>query len=758
MPSRTPTPKSAKNTPLFASSEEPLKLTGSRPRTSLLHKMTVTLTGVTAASIVLLSATAYSIARSVLSARVLDQVGVMATVREDYLEKILQSEREQTSVLATRPELRESPTADSAPAIVASLFGNLRGQNAYVLGVTLYTLRGSVVASAGERSAPVPDGIAGSMLVPLVDGRSGWLSTDAYVPLMANDGSPQGFLAVRYDAFPILAAVFSRASLGNDAEMTIAAVRDGQVSILQHSRTDPLHSYVLGSADEPHLYGTPLVRAAEGEEGIARMRDDRGRDVFAAYRYLPSVGWGMSVDVPAETALYGLAVLALSLGIIGFLLVLLACILAYVTSRHITGPLAHLSQKMHQLKPGKWDFRRTVTSGDEVEVLDAAFAELTDRLHGIYDKLEDTVAERTEQLRKESALDRAILETIEYGVIAVDPKGIVTDVNPAALQLLGYEEKEVIGKPGTAVLQYAQRRKTLGKDEHPLATALNGNQSFRSRAANHPSLLRKNQTLLPVTFLVTPLLQGKKLLGAIAVFQDMTEERQIDYLKSEFISLASHQLRTPLSSIRWYVELMAGEEKSTMTADQKSYFKEIDKAAKRMANLLEALLHVAKLEGGGVVAELQEADLRTVAEQIADEWSPPMKEKGVSFTVILPPPGSMVRTDPVLLQIIVQNFLNNAMKYTPKGKEIILSIRRENAKFILSVRDSGVGIPTAEQKRVFEKFFRAHNVRQMDTDGTGLGLYMSKAIAEKLGGAIFFESQEGRGSTFTLVLPGRKTA
>ncbi len=761
MPPRSSVPKTAKNAPVtgqFPAHEQPLKLTGTPARSSLRRKMTFAFAGVTVLTIVISGCTAFTIARSVLSSRVLDQVGVMATVREDYLEKALQSEREQTSAAALRPELHEAIAPETASALVTSLFAHLRGQNVYTLGVTLYTPRGGVIASTGDRSEALPDTIAGSVLIPFIDRKEGWIASDVYVPLTSADGTLTGYLAARYDVFPILAAIFSPASLGRDAEITLSTEQDGDIYILQHSRTDPLRSYRLGSADETHLYGTPLVRAAEGEEGVGRMQDDRGRDVFAAYRYLPSMGWGMSVDVPAESALYGISILAISLAVIGALLLLLACMLAYIFSRHITGPLTHLSQKMRQLKPGQWDFRRTVTSGDEVEVLDAAFAELTGRLHGIYDTLEDTIAERTAELRKESALDRAILETIEYGVVAVDPEGIITDVNPAALQLLGWEEKDVIGKQSTLILQYAQRRKTLPNNEHPVTTTLRGNQSFRSRASNHPSLLRKNQTLLPVTFLVTPLLQGKKLLGAIAVFQDMTEERQIDYLKSEFISLASHQLRTPLSSIRWYVELMAGEEKSAMTADQKSYFKEIDKAAKRMASLLEALLHVAKLEGGGVVAELHEEDLRAVAEQIADEWSPSMKEKGVSFTVILPPPGTIVRTDPVLLQVVVQNFLNNSMKYTPKGKEITLSIRREGAKFILSVRDTGVGIPTAEQRRVFEKFFRAHNVRQMDTDGTGLGLYMSKAIAEKLGGAIFFESQEGRGSTFTLVLPGRKGA
>ncbi len=255
---------------------------------------------------------------------------------------------------------------------------------------------------------------------------------------------------------------------------------------------------------------------------------------------------------------------------------------------------------------------------------------------------------------------------------------------------------------------------------------------------------------------VAPLLSGKKLEGAIVVFQDMTEERQIDYMKTEFISLASHQLRTPLASIRWYIELLDGDEKKSLSADQKSYFEEIGKASGRMANLLEALLHVARIDSGAITPDFQDINLRDLIVQMNEEWIILCREKGVKFEMNLPDPTIAIRTDPVLLQIVLQNFITNAVKYSPRNREVHFRSRREGTKLIFSVQDTGVGIPVDEQKRVFEKFFRAHNVRKLDTDGTGLGLYISKAIAERLGGKIFFESSEGKGSTFTLILPAKE--
>jgi signal transduction histidine kinase len=158
-----------------------------------------------------------------------------------------------------------------------------------------------------------------------------------------------------------------------------------------------------------------------------------------------------------------------------------------------------------------------------------------------------------------------------------------------------------------------------------------------------------------------------------------------------------------------------------------------------------------------LIPEEKEVDLVEVLHQMMSEWEMLAKEKGIVFSVAFPFQSLTIHTDPVLLQVVIQNFLANALKYSTSGNGIRLGIRENtNEAVSIFVQDSGVGIPMSEQKRVFEKFFRAHNVRQMDTDGTGLGLYMSKSIAEKLGGTITFESEEGKGSTFIFTLPLKK--
>ncbi|MSR86753.1 PAS domain-containing sensor histidine kinase [Candidatus Peribacteria bacterium] len=424
-------------------------------------------------------------------------------------------------------------------------------------------------------------------------------------------------------------------------------------------------------------------------------------------------------NIPSEAGvafvqyhLLGLTVLILS----GLLLVL-AILLSTLLARDLARPLQELSAKVRLLQPGTWLFRRTVHTDDEVE-----------------------------------ELDRTILRSIEYGVITTNTGGAVTDVNPAACLLLQRSRDELIGQPGSGVIPLFQRKLQPFTGVHPIQQVLEKRVSYRSHPSEHLSVQRKDEAMVPVTLLVVPLISDNELFGTIAVLQEQSLERQIDYMKSEFISLASHQLRTPLSTIRWYVEMLESEEGS-FSEEHKSYLDEVDVAANRMANLIDALLHVARLEDGALAQNKEKVDITSFFQRIIEGWSITMKKQGISFVSDLPTQRAEIFTDPVLLEIVMQNLFTNAVKYSLSKKDIILKIHADAHQLHMSVQDEGMGIPEAEQKRIFQKFFRAKNVREVDTDGSGLGLYMSKKICENLGGALSFSSKEGQGTTFMVVLP-----
>jgi len=438
--------------------------------------------------------------------------------------------------------------------------------------------------------------------------------------------------------------------------------------------------------------------------------------------------------------------------LISALLITFAAMVGYFLAKSIAWPLRRVAISLKDLQPGHWLYARTVHTRDEVEVLDHVIADLTARLKTTYDHLEELVAERTQQLKREYALDRAILDSIEYGVATLDAKGLVSDVNPALVKLLGFTLEECIGKRAVDLLQLSQKRSKFTEETHPVMQLIKSRRSFRSSAAMHLSLLKKDETLLPVLLMATPLLEGDTLLGGIVIFQDMTEDRQIDYMKSEFITLASHQLRTPLSAVRWNLELF-GEAGVALTQDQKEYITEIDQSSTRMAKVLDELLHAARLEEGGYAYDKQEVNLTTVLQRIVDENAIVAQASGITLVPQFATDAIPASTDPILLEIILQNLIGNAVKYSEKGSQVEFTVEKKPDHVLIHVIDHGFGIPVHEQKRVFEKFFRAHNVRQKDTDGTGLGLYISKRALASLGGTITFESKEGKGSTFMVKLP-----
>ncbi|MFH0851877.1 MAG: HAMP domain-containing sensor histidine kinase, partial [Candidatus Peregrinibacteria bacterium] len=226
-------------------------------------------------------------------------------------------------------------------------------------------------------------------------------------------------------------------------------------------------------------------------------------------------------------------------------------------------------------------------------------------------------------------------------------------------------------------------------------------------------------------------------------------------MKSEFISLASHQLRTPLSMISWYVELLQTDDHEKLSETQQSYVAEMSLASQRMARLIDALLRVSKLEGGGVTPVDQEIDLAMLVRDVAEDERSLAKDRKISMELRLPQALS-VATDPTLVQIILHNIISNAVKYSEEGDAIMVQLAQEGEHIIVTVQDIGIGIPQAEQKYLFTRLFRASNATKTDTTGSGLGLYISRMISEQLKGRISFRSTEGEGSTFIFELPLKK--
>jgi PAS domain S-box-containing protein len=362
--------------------------------------------------------------------------------------------------------------------------------------------------------------------------------------------------------------------------------------------------------------------------------------------------------------------------------------------------------------------------------------------------------------------DEAVLSSIGDAVFAVDMHGKITLFNPSASQISGFSKDEAIGRHYHDILKFILEKDGSRHDSF-ITQALSG---FMSSMKNHTLLIRKDGSKVPVADSAAPIRDAKgKLLGAIIVFRDVTRENELDRAKSEFVSLASHQLRTPLSAIGWYSEMLLNGDAGKLTKEQKEQVTEIYEGNQRMVELVNSLLNVSRLEVGKLQNDAEPTSLTDILHSLQQELKPSITAKEMKLESHIDEALPKITADPKLLRMIVQNLMSNAVKYTPeKGKVTVtlrsvtaesadlhsLNLKQPLSKYVLlKVTDTGYGIPESQHGKIFQKMFRADNVRALDVEGTGLGLYIVREVVQKLGGKIWFESEEGKGTTFTVVLP-----
>ncbi|MBI4709029.1 MAG: HAMP domain-containing histidine kinase [Candidatus Portnoybacteria bacterium] len=224
-------------------------------------------------------------------------------------------------------------------------------------------------------------------------------------------------------------------------------------------------------------------------------------------------------------------------------------------------------------------------------------------------------------------------------------------------------------------------------------------------------------------------------------------------MKTEFIRVASHQLRTPLSALRWALDFMAGGSIGQPTEEQKEYLQIMKDSDARMIKLVNDLLDVTKIEMGNLPLVLKPVNLAVIAQDIIRELSPMAKAANVSIVFEADEDLPMVLSDPDKMRMVFTNLMDNAIKYTKGKGQVNVAAQKKGDYIQVSVRDEGVGIPKNQQKFIFQKFFRSDNVMKHQTVGTGLGLFIVKAIVDANNGSIWFESQEDKGATFYFKIP-----
>jgi PAS domain S-box-containing protein len=344
----------------------------------------------------------------------------------------------------------------------------------------------------------------------------------------------------------------------------------------------------------------------------------------------------------------------------------------------------------------------------------------------------------------------ALIASIGEGLIATDDKGRITRVNKPALDIFGYKSAELLHRRVTdKIVAVYENGKPLDVIDTPIAKSYLTGKAISERA----NYRRKDGTVIPVQVTVSPLLLKGVPIGAVQLFRDIRAEIQMDKMKSDFISLASHQLRTPLSTVNIYAGMLIDGLAGELNDEQRAFTRTMLGAAHRMNELIDTLLNITRIEAGGIEVSPSNIELHSFLEEIISSIMPSIEEKNMSLRFKADDTPISLKTDPVLFKEVLINLLTNAIKYTPEAGTIEIMLLRSSKNIIVSVQDNGYGIPSLDQSHIFTKFFRADNILLHDVAGTGLGLYLTKMIAESLNGDLWFESEENEGSTFYFSLP-----
>lgn len=269
---------------------------------------------------------------------------------------------------------------------------------------------------------------------------------------------------------------------------------------------------------------------------------------------------------------------------------------------------------------------------------------------------------------------------------------------------------------------------------------------FISKNYDNPEVLIIAESLVVIVVMI---------IGT-AVVRLVDQITRINKIKSEFVSIVSHQLRTPLSAIKWETELFLSKFKKELNKKQVKDIENIANLNQRMIKLVNDLLDVARIDQNRLIIRKEKFNFSKILEDIVKEFSPLAKNHNIEITLNIKKRLPLAFADPNKIKLAVENLLTNSIKYTNSGGKIEIKLFKEADNLVFEIKDSGVGIPEEQLKRVFEKFFRSDNAVKYQTEGTGLGLYIAKNIIDQSGGKMWFQSMEKVGSVFSFSIPSVK--
>lgn len=346
---------------------------------------------------------------------------------------------------------------------------------------------------------------------------------------------------------------------------------------------------------------------------------------------------------------------------------------------------------------------------------------------------------------------KSVVDNSSNAVIILSIDGVILYANKMALKITELKKDQIINKK-QSLIRFVDGK--TGKElNHLIEKTIKSGKTNKDLNKNGVILKPNGKTASVAISVISLKDRQNKVWAGFVIFHDITKDKEMEQTKTEFVSLASHQLRTPLSTINWYSEMMLSGDAGKLTAEQNKYVEEIYHGTQRMIELVNDLLNISKIDLGMITIKPEMVNFREVVESVLSELYPQIENKKIKINKKYDQVVPHIMLDAKLARIICQNLLSNAVKYTPKSGKVFISLNKNQNKLLLKIADTGIGIPKDQQAQIFSRLFRAKNAKEKLTEGTGLGLYIVQLAVEKLGGRVWFESIENGGTTFYVSIP-----
>ncbi|MFW6098043.1 MAG: ATP-binding protein [Chloroflexota bacterium] len=478
-----------------------------------------------------------------------------------------------------------------------------------------------------------------------------------------------------------------------------------------------------------HLRRPEIQQAlVAGEGSSTRFSESLGEEmVYAAQPIVDGeevLGFAR-VALPANTIERRISNLVNTLFSAALIISVLAVLLAVVIAERTARPVRRLTAVAERMARGDLEARLFVSSRDEV-------GKLTRTFNNMGEQLRDKVRTLDEQRNRLAT----VLELMADGVLITDGDGRVQLINPAAADLLNTREEAALGQTFAQVVRHYQLIEVW--------------QRCQETGEEQTETVEIGRRDLFVQIIVTPLREGR--VGSLIILQNLTPLRRLQVVRRDFISNISHELRTPLASLKALVETLrdgAADDPSASAHFLDSAEREVDS----LTQMVQELLELSRIESGKVPLRLSPVHVADVIHPTVERLGPQAERGELELTIDLPEELPLVLADAARVQQVITNLVHNAIKFTPPNGSISLTARHDEEAdvVVISVRDTGVGIPEVDLSRIFERFYKADRARS--GGGTGLGLAIARHLVQAHGGRIWVESREGEGSVFSFSLP-----